>query len=487
MYVANVSATDADVGVNAQLHYTISAGPLQNFLQMDSASGTVETRLPTASLGPGLVSTTLVATDSAALGQLAGQSSLTIEVLDSSKMVYMEALVDVNTLGARVEDLFEAANRLLGSATVVVHLLEESVLTVDSRRRSTGASSMLLVAIDLAMIAGSASNQEVRDLVALPVLLNPSLALDGDALALLLQGIASNITQELGIDLRFESYRSHLASSAAGSGGTAVPVIVAGVVGTIVLAAALAVLVRRHYAKAEILRQQRLAALLNSQKSGGHVLNIFLPDTENNIFSGQEVNPETGDAFFYKSGSEVHSAAPSELYAPATLANYQESSRYQGHWLGKPEPEGDSFWSHGNLLETEFGSVYEMDGYLDAIVQPEDVDDLMNDFSNPNFDVMARSGRSSASGGGLSPRSSSGLSPRSSGGLLPLHEEGSTRARPHMPSSGPLSQPYQSPRKRIDPESYVGMQFPTRNDGLSSTIDSEIYEEMQAYMLGLDD
>jgi hypothetical protein len=264
-------------------------------------------------------------------------------------------------------------------------------------------------------------------------------------------------------------------------------VIVAGVVGTIVLAAALAVLVRRHHAKAEILRQQRLAALLNSQKSGGHVLNIFLPDTENNIFSGQEVNPETGDAFFYKSGSEVHSAAPSELYAPATLANYQESSRYQGHWLGKPEPEGDSFWSHGNLLETEFGSVYEMDGYLDAIVQPEDVDDLMNDFSNPNFDVMARSGRSSASGGGLSPRSSSGLSPRSSGGLLPLHEEGSTRARPHMPSSGPLSQPYQSPRKRVDPESYVGMQFPTRNDGLSSTIDSEIYEEMQAYMLGLDD
>jgi hypothetical protein len=81
-------------------------------------------------------------------------------------------------------------------------------------------------------------------------------------------------------------------------------------------------------------------------------------------FSGAEIDPETGNAFFYKTTEEVKTITEPVDGENGTGFTTRTTRLItdEKHWLIKAEPEqetmlGDSTWASPGLLEAEFGTL----------------------------------------------------------------------------------------------------------------------------------
>ena len=183
------------------------------------------------------------------------------------------------------------------------------------------------------------------------------------------------------------------------------------------------------------------------------------------VFSGNDVDPATGSAFFFNSGALAHGETSAvdlfhtdarEASGSAGSGSFSAGDR---HWLIKAEPV-DLFapgaWEEGNLLETEFGPVgtpLPVPGYVDV----------------NEGDPWSRAG-----------------SPRSPARLVSESEEAQDSGRGLALLPGRL--PPAQTQGTFAADSYVGKQSPQRYDrapaaSSAHAVDDAVLMEFQSYLL----
>ena len=199
--------------------------------------------------------------------------------------------------------------------------------------------------------------------------------------------------------------------------------------------------------------QESYAVMLNrlSANDRQHVLD---PDEPGEFtFSGAEIDPDTGNAFFYKTTEEVKTITEPVDGDNGTGFTTRTTRLItdEKHWLIKAEPEPDTFlddtnWAHSDLLEAEFGAIDVEEAKAAGL------DPFLDDFSPEAF---------------------------SFGPELSFEEDA-------FMDGLDAQQPRQ---QAADPNSYIGAQWPARGNaslppvGSAQYDDDEFFLEYRSYLL----
>jgi hypothetical protein len=474
-----VLAQDLDEGENGRVEYKLEAfSALVSFFNIDPGNGWLMTNQPSSLLDPLEFQISIAATDFGS-PRLSGTGVVNAELYDRLVLVHMDLDLGIDSVRDSLDEIMAVLRREAPSEIRLFAPLE-GILPPDAARRRDYQTRVLVMAVKPEY---NGTNSEIATAITPPRtrLLDVYAGMAGEELHANLSPLSSRVSNALGYSATFGVYDDTLedrrSTSTRSRGGdmnvlwslTVIPVLVALVVFLIYrryvgssLLYLIPVLIICDCRHGETEPEESYAVMLNrlSANDRQHVLD---PDGPAEFtFSGAEIDPITGNAFFYKTTEEVKTVtAPVEGENGTGFTT--KTTRLitdEKHWLIKAEPEEqgiDDAWATSDILEAEFGALD-----ADTTVDPF----LVDDFANPGL----------------------GLDDLE----LEFAERDAMEGRDDEFSSlddfAGLDVPAAPVVARYAPNSYVGEQYPARYDpapqeGSALATDEAVFVEFQSYLL----